>query len=128
MIRSLLLIAIAGIIPYSPVPTERPHTQEKQNEKQQAHQQNPKPAQKGQRVCGVGREPQPKPRILVPFKKREFVPPETIGLPKDFPGRVMKTKMVFQCECCGVTMHTHVYHPHLPECPKDGCYMHEREK
>lgn len=95
-------------------------------EKKQKQKQKQKIDKQRQKFCPEIK-PQPKPKIPVAFKEREFVPPETIGLPKDFPGRVMKDKMVFKCECCGVMIQTRVYHPHLPECPRDGCYMREVE-
>lgn len=65
--------------------------------------------------------------VPLPVKQRDFVPPETVGVPKDCPFPAVKKRVAFKCSCCGLRMWTHVLYPHLPHCPKDGCIMNEIE-
>ena len=80
--------------------------------------------------------PKPKPKVQppvqkvivpLPVKAREFVPPETVGVPKDCPFPTVKKPITFQCPCCGLRMWSHVMPPHLPHCHKDGSVMPEVE-
>jgi hypothetical protein len=66
--------------------------------------------------------------ILIPFKKRDFVPPEKVGVGKDCPFPTVKEPIVFECIVCGIKMFTHVLYPHYPHCTKCGGIMWEKEK
>lgn len=66
--------------------------------------------------------------ILIPWKQREFVPPEKVGVPKDCPFPTVKEVIVFECLVCGIKIFTHVLYPHYPHCTKCGNIMWEVEK
>jgi hypothetical protein len=66
--------------------------------------------------------------IPIPERKREFVPPEQVGVLPDCPFPTVKERIVFKCPTCGLKMSTHVLYPHLPHCPKDESIMFEEEK
>jgi hypothetical protein len=54
-----------------------------------------------------------------------FVPPETVGVPKDCPFPTVKEKIEFKCPKCRLRGWTHVLYPHLPHCPRCRCPMNE---
>jgi hypothetical protein len=78
----------------------------------------------------VGARPDANPQrpiIMMPAKQRDFVPPDTVGVPKDCPFPTVRKPIKFLCPKCGLRGETHVLYPHLPWCPKDGTVMNEVE-
>jgi hypothetical protein len=63
--------------------------------------------------------------IPLPHRERVFVPPETVGVPKDCPFPTVKEKIEFKCPKCRLRGWTHVLYPHLPHCPRCRCPMNE---
>lgn len=63
--------------------------------------------------------------VPIPNKQREYVPPETVGVPKDCPFPTVSKPIKFVCPCCGLWMKTNLLYHHLPQCHRDGCVMKE---